>query len=781
MENGQLLESWKEISDYLKRSERTCRRWELTLGLPVHRLDGTPSARVFAYPAELDQWLEEKLHHREEEAAAQSLRSRRIKKWLLPLAALGAVGLALLVLRFFPFPAPVPFDNPILAVVPFENPGGDESVERWRTAFPDLLITDLRQSRYLNVFAISDIDRTLAGLKLTGAKKFTPEDLGKISGRLDSDFAATGSLHRSGGRLRITVSICDARSGQALPSLEADCSDENGFFEAADDLGERIKGALGLTRRQLRGDINKGVAMVSTSSPEAFRLFSEGYRLGSQNKYPESVFSLKKAAEIDPGFGLAYKYLSLSSRNTGRNEDLIAYAHQSLDHAGRVPVKESLLLEAELYEFFEKDLHKALRANEKLWSLYPDFPEGPAGRLFLPMLCLQLEEYDKAIAAIEKLNPIYRKRENVISVLYQCYLAKGQVDRVDKILNDFKIVNPAGARVMLLNLQRKRALLERRFDEALTLTREALPNDRYLHYDRTGYVFWARDDFDNAEKEYRTIPAIPNRSDEGQRLVDLSVLSVSRGRIEEAIDLLKKRQASGGGSPSASADYGNSLQMARLNRMAGRLPEALREVEAACRDTEKRGFDALPALQLRARITLDLGRSEEFRRRVEEIKTVVEREPYPKLMRIYHHLLGCEEMKKGNFDEAIGRFLKALDLLPPVRLMTAESEIIAYYFDLAEAYFAKKDYQSLDAAWKWFVKSSNMTDGRSWSGDLYAKCFLRMAQLSELDPATLDPREKRANAIENYEKFLSLMAGADPIFSADIETAKKSIARLQAE
>ena len=67
-EEQRRLESWKEISDYLRRSIRTCRRWETELGLPIHRLDGTPSARVFAYPQELDAWMEEKLNHVRAEA-----------------------------------------------------------------------------------------------------------------------------------------------------------------------------------------------------------------------------------------------------------------------------------------------------------------------------------------------------------------------------------------------------------------------------------------------------------------------------------------------------------------------------------------------------------------------------------------------------------------------------------------------------------------------------------------------------------------------------------------
>ena len=62
MPAGPMLESWKAIAAHLKRNVRTCQLWERDHGLPVHRLDGSPKARVFAYPAELDRWLDEKLH-----------------------------------------------------------------------------------------------------------------------------------------------------------------------------------------------------------------------------------------------------------------------------------------------------------------------------------------------------------------------------------------------------------------------------------------------------------------------------------------------------------------------------------------------------------------------------------------------------------------------------------------------------------------------------------------------------------------------------------------------
>jgi predicted DNA-binding transcriptional regulator AlpA len=54
---GARLDSWKEIAAYLGKAERTVKRWEKERGLPTHRLPGSGNASVYAYTAELDQWL----------------------------------------------------------------------------------------------------------------------------------------------------------------------------------------------------------------------------------------------------------------------------------------------------------------------------------------------------------------------------------------------------------------------------------------------------------------------------------------------------------------------------------------------------------------------------------------------------------------------------------------------------------------------------------------------------------------------------------------------------
>ena len=54
---SEVLNSWKEIAEYLNRGIRTVQRWERDLKLPVRRPRGKRRSAVLALPKELDAWL----------------------------------------------------------------------------------------------------------------------------------------------------------------------------------------------------------------------------------------------------------------------------------------------------------------------------------------------------------------------------------------------------------------------------------------------------------------------------------------------------------------------------------------------------------------------------------------------------------------------------------------------------------------------------------------------------------------------------------------------------
>jgi len=55
--NSEILNSWKEIANYMNRGVRTVQRWETDLGLPVHRPPAGCNSGVKALKSDIDQWL----------------------------------------------------------------------------------------------------------------------------------------------------------------------------------------------------------------------------------------------------------------------------------------------------------------------------------------------------------------------------------------------------------------------------------------------------------------------------------------------------------------------------------------------------------------------------------------------------------------------------------------------------------------------------------------------------------------------------------------------------
>ena len=54
---SELLNSWKEIAEYLERGVRTVQRWEHELQLPIHRIGKGKRSPVYTTIAEIRFWI----------------------------------------------------------------------------------------------------------------------------------------------------------------------------------------------------------------------------------------------------------------------------------------------------------------------------------------------------------------------------------------------------------------------------------------------------------------------------------------------------------------------------------------------------------------------------------------------------------------------------------------------------------------------------------------------------------------------------------------------------
>lgn len=159
--NGRLLSSWKEISEFLKCDVKTCRRWERTAGLPVHRVSEISKSRVFAYRDELDDWLRKRAAGGGVRAPVPSKARRRILPWPAVVAVAAVVLSALYLFLVRPRGHRLPFDFRIehSALVILDSRGR----ELWRY---DTLMDNLEdETSYRSTFQ---------------AKRSRPEDRGRL-------------------------------------------------------------------------------------------------------------------------------------------------------------------------------------------------------------------------------------------------------------------------------------------------------------------------------------------------------------------------------------------------------------------------------------------------------------------------------------------------------------------------------------------------------------------------------------------------------------------------
>ncbi len=217
----ELLESWKEISAYLNRSVKTCQRWEHELDLPVHRLDGTPKARVYAYQAELDSWHEQKL--RSGESTENKLFSKLSTRTRVIRSALGIVFITAFVYVVWQAfyqkgVTTVTPDTPYIAILPFGNNTGDTALDNWRTGLANLLATDLQQSRFLRILPDDRIYSVLEELDALDMTEYSSAFLKKFAAVTGISHILSGDLHKAADNYRINIILQEVESGEILGS-----------------------------------------------------------------------------------------------------------------------------------------------------------------------------------------------------------------------------------------------------------------------------------------------------------------------------------------------------------------------------------------------------------------------------------------------------------------------------------------------------------------------------------------------------------------------------------
>jgi len=182
-----------------------------------------------------------------------------------------------------------------LAVLFFENLSVAKEDEYLRDGITEDIITELSKIRGLNTFSRP----TVLAFR---DKPVTPVQIGK---QLGAAYVLTGTLRRSGNRLRINVQLVDTRTDFPLWSERFD-REMKDVFEIQDEVARKIAEALRVT---LSPQELEALAIKPTENLQAYDLYLRGKRYARRQTRQDLEFALQmfeNAVGMDASFALAY-------------------------------------------------------------------------------------------------------------------------------------------------------------------------------------------------------------------------------------------------------------------------------------------------------------------------------------------------------------------------------------------------------------------------------------------------------------------------------------------
>ncbi|UCE40663.1 MAG: protein kinase [Candidatus Aminicenantes bacterium] len=664
----------------------------------------------------------------------------------------------------------VPEGKPSLAVMYFKNNTGDANLDHWREMIADSFVADLNQSKYIDVMSSERLFQILGELNQLKASTYSSNVLKQVAFRGAVNHILVGDYAKAGETIRIHVNLLDVRRDKTIASESEEGTGEESIFPMVDRLTKKIKERFDLTDEELADDLDREVAQITTTSPEAFKYYVEGRRKHIEGEYRQSIQLMERAVAIDPEFAMAYRSLSVSYSSMGLSPQRTEYIQKAMELSDRLSERELYQIQGDFFYESEETYDQAVEAYTKLLNLYPD--DTTAGHN-LALIYYNVQELDRALEHLERSVEAGTEFVGTYTTIADVHMMKGQYDKAEEILRYYleNVSNNSWVHQYLVFnyiCQRQFHIAKAQLDIAVPLA----PTHRRSFYLKGVYNTFT-ETFLEAEKEFPK--ATEDKEAAGAYLGyhGLANVSLFQGRFRDSMTQLQS-------IISFSQNIGVPWVESQARSILGfrlmasrRYQEALREFNKA-RDmgAQARRLDLQRlALHYKGLAYLRMRSRTRALRTAEELKTAIEGGIHQKEVRRYHHLMGLIELDRKKFPEAIEHLETALTLLPAECSSWTEGHIDnnhALYLDsLASAYYRSGD---LEKAVAYYEKLTMLTTGRFYFGSIYAKSFYTLGRICQ-------QLGNSAKAEENYNKFLALWFNADSNIS-EVSDAQKRLSGL---
>jgi tetratricopeptide (TPR) repeat protein len=344
--------------------------------------------------------------------------TRRIWRIVALLAmVLLAVGAATLARLFMVVPRPTDAmltDKDTIVLADLTNTTGDTVFDG---ALRQALAVKLQESPYFNVVSDQRMDTTLRLMGQPPGAPITPTVGRDICVRTASRAMITGSIAKLANRYVLTLHGSSCATGKTFAQSEHEGQGNESVMSALGKASADLRRKLG-EPASIQQQFDRPLEEATTSSIEAWRAYSVGWKTLAGKGAAEAVTFFKRAIEVDPDFAMAHSALGVAYYNLGK----VALASRSFDTAfrlrDRLTRRERFFITVNYYKLVTGELDRARAANE-LWI--EAYPRDAAAHSGLGNLYASLGQPEKAVREMSeaiRLDPDFAYAYGNLAALY---------------------------------------------------------------------------------------------------------------------------------------------------------------------------------------------------------------------------------------------------------------------------------------------------------------------------------------------------------------------------
>jgi eukaryotic-like serine/threonine-protein kinase len=301
-------------------------------------------------------------------SAVVGVRERRGTHWKLVIPTAAAVVALAAGSYFYLHRTPKLTDKDTIVLADFANSTGDAIFDN---TLKDALGVALRQSPFLDIASDEKVTATLRLMTKAADTRLTPQVAREVCQRSRSKAYVGGSIATLGSQYVIGIRVVNCTNGNVLALEQTTATSKEKVLDALGTAVTKLRGELGESLAQVQKS-DMPLEQLTTPSLEALQAFTLGSKAQQEGKGASAALSyFLRAIELDPNFAHAYSsagvmYLGLG--DSARGKEYITKAYALRERAGAY---ESLLMQADYYDYVLGDLDKALELYQQMTESDP--------------------------------------------------------------------------------------------------------------------------------------------------------------------------------------------------------------------------------------------------------------------------------------------------------------------------------------------------------------------------------------------------------------------------